>query len=235
LRRHAKNFLKHEVGDGKAIHLWMDNWHPSGALVEKYGFRIVYDSQSRLDAKLDSVLKNGMWCWKPACSETLVEIQSRLLEVQHGDVERPIWTISRSGFYDSADNLNFFRQRKNEVAWWSLIWFTQAILKQAFLLWLAVYNRLTTADRLLSWDFSGDTSCVFCRRGTESRDHLFFQCSFSSRIWKECMNRCSIVQPGFDWQEVMEEDCRKWKTKLMPGVVCRLVLSSTYCLWFVES
>jgi hypothetical protein len=57
-----KLFFKFEVGDGKHIQLWMDNWHPYGALFEKYGYRVIYDSQSRVDAKLASVLLNGEWC-----------------------------------------------------------------------------------------------------------------------------------------------------------------------------
>jgi hypothetical protein len=74
-----------------------------------------------MDANLDSIMKNDMWCWKPARSDTLVESQSRLLEVQLGVVDRPIRTISRSGSYVSANTWNFFRQRKYVVAWWSLI------------------------------------------------------------------------------------------------------------------
>jgi len=232
LRSIAKNFLKHEVGDGKHIHLWIDNWHPSGALVEKYGYRIVYDAQSRLDARLETVLRNGNWCWKPARSDHLVEIQSRLPEVRLGVFDKPIWTISRSGSYTCADTWDFLRQKKIVVEWWSIVWFKFAIPKQAFLLWLTVRNRLTTGDRLLTWGFMGDTQCVFCRHCTESRDHLFFMCSFSARIWKECMTRCNILNPCFDWQDVIAEGCRSWRTKSMFGVVCRLVLSSSvYGIW----
>jgi hypothetical protein len=74
-----------------------------------------------------------------------------------------------------------------------------------------VQNCLTTGDRLLSWGFAGEKSCVFCKMGTESLDHLFFQCSFSTRIWrdsKECMLRCCVSQPCFAWQDVMEEGCK---------------------------
>jgi hypothetical protein len=42
MRDTAKAFLKFEVGDGKHIHLWMDNWHPYGALFEKYGYQVIY-------------------------------------------------------------------------------------------------------------------------------------------------------------------------------------------------
>jgi hypothetical protein len=55
------SFLKFEVGNGKIIHMWMDNWHPDVILIDKFGYRVVYDAQSRLEAKLSTVLKNGDW------------------------------------------------------------------------------------------------------------------------------------------------------------------------------
>jgi len=116
--------------------MWLNNWHPYGILFDKYGFKIVYDSQSCLNAKLDSVLKNGMWCWRPARSEALVDIQSRLPDVKFEVANRPIWIISKNGSYVSVDTWDYLRQKKSLVSWWSLVWFPQAILKQAFLLWL---------------------------------------------------------------------------------------------------
>jgi hypothetical protein len=109
--------------------MWLDNWHLLGALVERFGFRIVYDSHSsKLDAKLNSVLKNGVWCWRPAHSENLVEIQSKLLEVQLGLVDKPISSIARSGTFVSADTWNHLRRTKNVVR----VWHPYAIPKQAF-------------------------------------------------------------------------------------------------------
>lgn len=187
------------MGDGKLINLWIHNWHPSGVLVERYGYRIVYDSKSRLDARLESVLRNENWYWKPARSDSFVEIQSRLPEIRVGAFDKPIWTISRNGSYTCADTWDFLRKKKIVVEWWSLVWFNFTIPKQAFLLWLTVQNRLTTGDRLLTWDFKGDTQCVFCRHCTESRDHLFFLCSFSARIWKKCVKCCNVLSACFDW------------------------------------
>lgn len=40
----AKNFIKLEVGDGKMIHLWQDNWHPLGVLYERFSSRVIYDA-----------------------------------------------------------------------------------------------------------------------------------------------------------------------------------------------
>jgi hypothetical protein len=114
-RHLARGLIRFEVGTGENIHLWIDNWNPFGALVEKFGFRIVYDSCSNLEAKLSSVLKDGIWCWRPARSEDLVEIQTKLPEVHLGIVDSPVWTISRSGVYVSADTLNHFRIKRSCV------------------------------------------------------------------------------------------------------------------------
>jgi len=59
LRSIARELIKFEVGNGKFIYMWQDNWHPFGPLCERYGFRIIYDSQSSLEAKLNSVIRNG--------------------------------------------------------------------------------------------------------------------------------------------------------------------------------
>jgi hypothetical protein len=61
LRGLARSFIKFEVGDGSNIHMWQDHWHPLGVLFERYGFRIIYDANSRLNSKLSTVLCNGSW------------------------------------------------------------------------------------------------------------------------------------------------------------------------------
>ena len=80
------------MGDGKNIHLWLESWHPDGILLEKYGYRAVYnDAQSSVDAKLSTVIRNGDWFWSLARSDALVvEIQSKLAEVRFGVGDHPI-------------------------------------------------------------------------------------------------------------------------------------------------
>jgi hypothetical protein len=95
LRDIARRFLRYEVGAGEHIHLWLDWWHPMGVLFEKFGFKMVYDAHSTLEAKLSSVIQNGNWCWGPARSEALVEIQAGLYEVRLGSCDKPIWGASR--------------------------------------------------------------------------------------------------------------------------------------------
>jgi hypothetical protein len=77
---------------------------------------------------------------------------------------------------------------------------------------------------------------MFCASSAEtdleSRDHLFFECSFSSRIWKAGLVRCQVKDPPSVWADVLRIGCNLWKKKALSDTLCRLVLSSTvYNLW----
>ena len=64
-----------------------------------------------------------------------------------------------------------------------MIWFPQAIRRHAFIVWLAIQDRLATQDKLLKWGLTNSVSCVFCRARVEDRNHLFFGCHFIAGIW----------------------------------------------------
>jgi hypothetical protein len=87
LRVEANNFLRFDVGNGINIHLWTNWWHP-------VVYRAIYDSQSHLNSRLSSVIRDGLWFWKPARSDALVEIQSKLFMVDFGVGHEPKWVIS---------------------------------------------------------------------------------------------------------------------------------------------
>lgn len=46
--------------------------------------------------------------------------------------------------------------------WYQGIWFSHVTPKYSILVWLATKNRLTTGDRMLSWNTRVNPSCVFC-------------------------------------------------------------------------
>ena len=86
-----------KLGMEEAYFLWLDRWHPDGILYQVYGHRIVYDAASSLEAKVDSVLKNEEWDWKPERSEELVIIQSKLNLVKIKEKDSEFWLASSSG------------------------------------------------------------------------------------------------------------------------------------------
>lgn len=114
-----------------------------------------------------------------------------------------------------------------------MVWFSQAIPRHAFFLWLALRDALVTKEKMCSWGFFGLSVCMFCYGCIESRGHLSFACSFSRRIWRALMSICLIPNPHVDWEEVI-----RWFVKDLQGTslkanACRLSLAAVvYYLWW---
>lgn len=99
LRGEARKFLKLELGDGRDIYLLFDWWHLNGVPYEKYGYQVVYDAHSKMEARLSTVIREEKWNWRPARSEELVKLRSRLSLVEIGEKDVPKWVIAKSGKY----------------------------------------------------------------------------------------------------------------------------------------
>jgi hypothetical protein len=52
--------------------------HPDGILLDKYGYRIVFEADSRMNARLSSVISGRDWHWLPYRSENMLNVQSLL-------------------------------------------------------------------------------------------------------------------------------------------------------------
>ena len=56
---------------------------------------------------------------------------------------------------------------------------------------------------MAKWGYWGDSLCVFCINSLESRDHLFFKCCFTRRIWDDIMKLCLVSNAQFVWEDLI--------------------------------
>jgi hypothetical protein len=117
----AKQLIQFKVGDGPSIFLWLDRCHPSGILVDKLGFRVVYDADSIFEAKVASVMHETGWNWSPARSEALVHIQSQLPCVHPSEVDQVILSLKNLKYSIKAA-WEDIRKKNPKVEWWNLVW-----------------------------------------------------------------------------------------------------------------
>lgn len=88
--------------------------------------------------------------------------------------------------------------------WAKLIWFSGAIPRQAFNMWLANLNRLPTKVRMASWGLNVQTACCFCSNHEESREHLFLTCSYTDALWRLIFARLDRHHaPLISWSELL--------------------------------
>lgn len=84
------------------------------------------------------------------------------------------------------------------VPWNVIVWNCSGIPRHSFFCGLVTLNRCPTCDRMLNWGLSIPPQCLLCNNNLESRDHLFFVCSFSWTVWRSISIRCQIP-PLRDW------------------------------------
>ena len=81
--------------------------------------------------------------------------------------------------FDTHQTWNSIRVPQSKVQWYKGLWFAGSTPKCSVMSWVAVHNRLATGDRLLQWNSQANAQCILCNSAVESRNHLFFSCTFT--------------------------------------------------------
>ncbi|KAJ6940685.1 hypothetical protein NC651_006728 [Populus alba x Populus x berolinensis] len=106
--------------------------------------------------------------------------------------------------------------------------------RHAFIFWIASMERLYTRDRLLSFGVTTASSCILCGLQAETHDHLFFQCPYSSTVWRELSAKTLYSWPTTTWQRLLQWAASSFrKPKEFTHILSRMVLSTTvYYIWY---
>nr|GLL30466.1 probable protein phosphatase 2C 27 isoform X2 [Ipomoea trifida] len=126
------------------------------------------------------------------------------------------------------------RHKANEAVCWKFTWRPCIPRKFSFILWLALWNRLKTKDRLFLPDFESD--CSLCIGQKESTNHLFFRCYFSQQVWSKIRESF-----GFPRNTIAIRSSIKWIRRLFKGsrrhskAVYIALVCTVYHLWRVRN
>jgi hypothetical protein len=91
---------------------------------------------------------------------------------------------------------------------------------------------LVTKEKMYSWGYGGDALCRCCFGRQESIEHLFFQFSFSRRIWKKLMASCLIFDTFVEWSDVANWSIAALKGMGLQVSLCKLCFAATvYHVW----
>lgn len=208
LRDLAKSFYKKELGNGRSTLFWFDNWSGKGILVDILGARGIIDmGVGKNDTVEDAVKKIKRR--RRHRMEVLNEIEAELSIIKgnlNNDREDVSLWKRRSGFkqnFSTKETWEMLRENKVQCDWACGIWYPQATPKYVFMSWLSVRNRMSTLDRVSKWCHGIDDTCVFCKVGQESRNHLFFECSYTAQIWEYIAK--GVLRDSYTniWSEIM--------------------------------
>lgn len=222
-----------EIGNGRTCRFWSDNWTPYGCLSDFLNLPLTSRLGIPRDATLASLNANGNWSLPAARSEKQVLIYAYLSTITLSDEEDQYrWEINgtRSLWFCTGDVYREIKFHGPVVDWSKTVWCSRGTPKHSFITWLFTLNRCPTRDRMLSWGLSTPATCLLCNSTAESRNHLFFECNYSSQVWIYAGTRSGMrTSPG--WEQTLS-DLRNLPgarhAKLLPLFVWQ---STIYFLW----
>lgn len=188
MRDIAKTFHRKDIGNGSDNSFWFDQWLDMGQLSELLGDRGIIDLGISRESTVEEAFSRQLPRRRPR-SDILQEVEKQIViykDKRREDMQDTDLWRRKSGFKNRFSNHETWllsRQERAEVDWAKGVWFTHSTPKFSFVTWLAMLNRLSTLDRVATWNRGIDTTCVLCKTAAEKRDHLFFQCSYSTMIW----------------------------------------------------
>ena len=133
-------FIRHRVCNGVGTFLWHDFWNPLGPILPLFGERILYDSALHGNARVDYVMEGTRWNWPITISADLIALKNSCtnypLDTSREDVIS--WSPSPLGVFTVSSAWNSIRPRRPLVHRHAVVWFSQAIKRHAFIIWLVI-------------------------------------------------------------------------------------------------
>lgn len=206
-RQQAREFCQVQVKSGMKISFWYDNWCCLGPLYLTLGNRGFIDLGITSNATLADALhrrrRHHRVDFLNKVEEELDRYRNRDLGVEQ-DVT--LWRGLQNKFrpnFSTKDTWCQIRSAGLLQPWVKGVWFSNSTPKYSFFMWLATLNRLSTGDRMLAWNGGVNPSCVFCNDPWETRDHLFFSCVFSARIWENLSRRILGIHFTLAFEDIL--------------------------------
>ena len=185
---------------------WSDIWHPIGRLIEVVG------DQGRLKlgiartACIADVLLGNDWRFRNTRDKNvqnmIQQVRDFRLVLEESVEDSVLWKSNDKTYgkvFSVSSTLEMVRVRREHVPWHRLLWFAQGIPRFAFIVWLAIRDRLSTGVKMRAWDQVQGR--LFCGEQEETRDHLYFVCPYTYTLWLEVIGTLLQPAPTPYWEE----------------------------------
>uniref|UniRef100_A0A8R7V761 Reverse transcriptase zinc-binding domain-containing protein n=1 Tax=Triticum urartu TaxID=4572 RepID=A0A8R7V761_TRIUA len=93
------------------------------------------------------------------------------------------WRLSSDGKFSARSTYDCFFFGREYFPCANKLWGSWAPLEIKIFVWLALHNRLWTADRLARRNLQHPPQCPLCCQEEETANHMLLQCSYSREVW----------------------------------------------------
>ncbi|XP_010463281.1 PREDICTED: uncharacterized protein LOC104743952 [Camelina sativa] len=147
--------------------------------------------------------------------------------------DRFLWKIGHapaSDVFSTSATWDYLYPEGTKVDWYESVWIKGRIPKHSFIAWLNARDRLLTRDKLIRWGLSVPSHCLLCSNHAESRQHLFFDCSYSGELWQYFLDKAHLSSPS-----CFEDKLRWLKNPVRDRNIAQILRlafqASVYLIW----
>ncbi|XP_013589406.1 PREDICTED: exosome complex component RRP41-like [Brassica oleracea var. oleracea] len=124
----------------------------------------------------------------------------------------PLWRSEEGKFgnrFSTKKTWHQLRTRQSICPWSRGIWFPESTPKYSFMIWIAIKNRLQTGDKMQAWNATINAECTLCHEVQETCHHLFFQCTYSSKLCCFEMGNTKVIAAVYGLREIQNKSQQK--------------------------
>lgn len=113
----------------------------------------------------------------------------------------------------------------------SQVWCSWNVPKHSFILWLAMHNRLATKDRMSRFNTTIDLYCSLCCDDPETRDDLFFCCSWVRKCLLSLKNWLDWRYGSAELEKLLRWIQRSRVSRFKKSVYIACIAALVYAVW----
>ena len=226
--------MRYQIGKGKTINVWHDIWKNDQRLSTHISKKDIFYAGLNDTDKLADVIDDSGWKWPAHWSLKYPIITNLEVPELNNMPDKAVWIDKNGNVKDFATSTVWkdVRSEDDAVRWKSLVWYSHCIPKHAFILWLAVKNKLCTQDKLQKWYPNKVYECSLCKNGLDSHNHLFFECEYSKEVWGMVSNKAKIHENEDTWEGIVNKMSSIGESRSVWEIIKKLCLAATvYHIW----
>ncbi|XP_060178096.1 uncharacterized protein LOC132608033 [Lycium barbarum] len=173
--------------------------------------------------------KNAAWVVRK-----IIDSRKKVIQLQNiqGDLHQKLGQMQSQGKFQIKKAYCLLLPQLPRVSWKTIVLHRQIHPRFEFNLWLAPQKRLFAIDRLQKIGIQVPMECVFCDRGVEIFDHLFFDCSVTRGLCGRLLQWLGLHITLGTWQEEIHWICNMAQRRNgAASISCSVFGMMVYCLW----
>ncbi|XP_021993252.1 uncharacterized protein LOC110889984 [Helianthus annuus] len=236
IRSSVRPFIWFLIRDGRKANAWYDNWCPLSPLGDFITPRRIHGAGFTMQTSVVDLIDNqNGWKWPIAWFDLYPVLNTLTAPLFVQNVpDKLVWKDRQANFsyFSAREAWESIRVRGAELHWVNLVWFSQCIPRHSFHLWLVIKNKLKIQDRMGIWDAGSATNlnlmcCPLCKHGKDSRDHLFFRCSYALQVWNRVKDMAYMDSIDANWESIIDWLSQHATNNSARSVVSKLVVAAS--------